>query len=246
MRIWAIPAMPIVFALLAVSAHAKTVATLEARLSPERLGSTAADSVRVQFDDKGAVVPTPLRRAILRLPAGLTLEVPHLRSCSPSRLRILGRRGCPAESALGRGHALIEAYLGSKVLAESISLWVFLGPPRNLQPTVEILAQGFTPLEKQVVLSGSVLTDSAPYGERLVLSIPPIATLPQEPDASIASLSLTVGATGGHHRHGENGVRVPRKCPFGGFPVAGEFTYADGSGDAAHATIPCPDKQRRR
>jgi hypothetical protein len=216
---------------------------MAARLLPDRLGSTAAVSVRVQFVDQSAVVPAPVRHAILRFPAGLMLEVPHLRSCSPSRLRALGRKGCPAESAIGHGEALIEAYLGSRVQTESIWLWVFLGPPRNLQPTVEIFGQGYTPFDKRMVLSGSVLTDSAPYGERLVLSIPPIATLPLEPDASIVSLSLTVGTTGGRRRRDQNGVHVPRRCPFGGFPVAGEFTYVGGSGGVTRSAIPCPDKQ---
>jgi hypothetical protein len=225
---------------LVASAQAQTSATLMPLLSPDRLGARGAISVRIQFADPIAVVPAPVRRAFLRFPAGLTLEVPHLRSCSPSRLKALGPSGCPVEAAIGRGHALVAAHLGSQVMTEAISLWLFLGPLRNLQPSVEVLGQGYTPFDKRVVLSGSVVADSAPYGEKLVLSVPPVPTLPLEPDASIVTLSLTVGAADRRRGRDQNTVRVPPRCPVGGFPVAGEFVYADGSGGDARAAIPCP------
>lgn len=232
-------------ALLAPSAHAQTTATVLPTLSA-RPGATATLRVTVKFADPGAVVPVPLRQMGLRLPAGMTLEVPHLRSCNPSRLRVLGRRGCPVRSMLGRGHALVEAYLSGQTVAERVSLWAYLGPPRNLQPTVEILALGHTPFEQRTLLSASLLAGSASFGEQLVVFVPPIATLPLEPAASIVSLSLTVGAAGQGRARTQNSVRVPHRCPAGGFPVAGEFAYADGSSGATNATIPCPNPQRSR
>ena len=113
-------------------------------------------------------------------------------------------------------------------------------PTQNLQPTFEILGQGYTPLDERVVFIGEVLPDKAPYGEELVMSIPPIPTLPLEPDASIVSFSLTIGASRRHEAHGANTVLVPSSCPAGGFPFAAEFTYADGSGGSAAAVAPCP------
>jgi hypothetical protein len=132
------------------------------------------------------------------------------------------------------------AFIGSQTMSESVELWLFLGPPRNLRPTVELLGQGLTPFDKRVVLSGSVLADGAPYGEQLVLSIPPVRTLPLEPDASILTLSLTVGTASRRGVHRANTVRAPEKCPAGGFPLAGEFTYADGSRGSTRAAMPCP------
>ncbi len=239
-RAWAIPVALSACTVFAVSAHAETSATITPRLSPNRLGARSAVSLRVRFADPGEGVPAPVRRMVLRFPAGLALELPHLRSCDSSRLRARGANGCPAASALGRGHALVEAHLGSQTMAESISLWIFLGPLRNLQPTVVLLGQGYTPFDKRVVFSGSLLADDAPYGEQLVMSIPPIATLPLEPDASIVTLSLTVGASKSHRKHDQNTVIVPSTCPVGGFSVAGEFAYADGSRGSARAAVPCP------
>ncbi len=222
------------------TAHAQTVATITPLLSPDRLGATGALSFTIHYADSAANIPPPMRRSILRFPAGLTLEVPRLSSCSVSRLRARGADGCPADSMLGRGHALIEAQVGSQTIAENVSLWVFLGPLHNLAPTVEILGQGYTPYDERVVLSGTMLPAGGPYGEALSLSIPPISTLPLEPDASIVTFSLTIGAPVQHRAHDANTVRLPAICPQGGFPFAAEFTYADGSSGSSVTTVPCP------
>jgi hypothetical protein len=184
-------------------------------------------------------VPPPLRSSILRLPAELGIEIPHLQSCEPERLRLLGPHGCPAQSRLGVGRALVRAPLGSQPLGESVSLWVFLGPLHDLQPTFEILAQGYTPFDERVVVSGTVLPDNPPYGEDLVLPVPAIPTLPLEPAAAIASMSLTIGSRR-RSAHESNTAVEPSRCPPGGFPFAAELTYADGSMQDASATTPCP------
>ena len=217
-----------------------TSATIAPSLSPDRLGARAALTFTIRYAGGEFGVPSPVRRSVLRLPAGMSLDIPSLRSCTAARLRAHGASGCPAGSRLGTGHALAETHAGSQTIAEDVALWAFLGPPRNLLPTFEILAQGYTPLDERVVFTGMVLPDSAPYGERLVLSIPPVPTLSLESDASIVTFSLTVGASRRLRTRDQNTVLVPSSCPAGGFPFAGQFTYADGSGDSALATIPCP------
>jgi hypothetical protein len=215
-------------------------AAIAASFQPDRLGSMGA--LTVTIDLAGGSLgdpPPPLRRSVLRLPAGLGIEIPHLRSCEPERLRVSGAGGCPAQSRLGVGRALVRAPLGSLVLAESISLWVFLAPLRNLQPTFEMLAQGYTPFDERVVLTGTVLPDNPPYGEDLVLSVPVIPTLPLEPDASIASMSLTIGSSRRSARASNTTIEPP-SCPPGGFPFAAELTYADGSTQDVSTATPCP------
>ena len=92
-----------------------------------------------------------------------------------------------------------------------------------------------------MVFSGEVLPDRAPYGEELVMSIPAIPTLTFEPDASIASFSLTIGTPGRHRaQRTSNTVMIPSSCPPSGWPFAAEFTYADGSVGSALATETCP------
>jgi hypothetical protein len=220
------------------SAPAPTSASITASLSPDRLGAPAALTLTIRYEGGEFGVPSPVRRSVLRLPAGMRLEVPSLHSCSTARLRARGPGGCPAQSRLGAGHLLAETHMGSQIVSEEVSLRAFLGPPDGLQPTFEILAQGYTPLDESVVFGGSVHSGEAPYGEQLTMSIPPVPTLPLEPDASIVTFSLTVGSSLGGG--GQSAVRVPSRCPAGGLPFGARFTYAGGSEGEATASIPCP------
>jgi hypothetical protein len=236
----AILACVILLGAFAVAARAEdaTTATLAPSLHPNRLGALSALTMTVSYEGGELGVPEPVRRAVLDFPVGLSIEIPDLLSCPPERLRKLGPRGCPPHSQIGSGHALAEVQAGSQLITENVALSVFLGAPRNLQPTVEILGQGYTPFDERLMFTGTVEPGHAPYGEELVMSVPAIPSLPLEPDASILSLSLTVGAA--HRGHATSSVVVPRGCPAGGFPFAAEFTYADGSVDKALATAPCP------
>jgi hypothetical protein len=225
---------------LTAVATAQTIETVTPSLVPHRLDARGALTLTIRYAGGEGGVPSPVRRSLLKLPAGLGLDVPTLRSCSAARLRSRGASGCPPQSKIGGGHALVEALAGSQLITERISLWIFLGPLRNFQPTFEVLGEGTTPLQKRVVFSGAVTPDRAPYGEELVLEIPPIPTLPLEPGASIVALTLTVG-TGTHPPgHDANTVVVPASCPVGGFPFAAESTYADGSTGSVLATADCP------
>jgi hypothetical protein len=216
-----------------------TTAAISPSLSPDRLGAKAALNFTVQFGGGELGVPSPVRRAVVHFPPGLRLHIPSLRSCTRARLQADGAHGCPARSQIGAGHALADVHVGSEVENEEATVWVFLGPPQNGNPTIEILGQGYTPLDQRVVITGTVLPDNPPYGEELVMSVPPIPTIPLEPDASTVSLALTIG--GRHFQaHNPNTVVVPSSCPAGGFPFATDFTYADGSTSSTAATAPCP------
>jgi hypothetical protein len=225
---------------LGAVAQAQTSATLTAALSPDRLNARGALTLAIDYAGEESGVPSPVRRATIELPAGLGLDVPSLRSCSPVRLRARGPSGCPRQSKIGSGDALVEASAGSQVITEHIELSLFISPLQSFQPTFEVLGQGYTPLEKRIVLGGTVAPSHAPYGEELVIGVPPIATLPLEPDASLANLTLTVGTSADRSAHDANTVVVPGHCPAGGFPFAAEFTYADGTTGSASATAPCP------
>jgi hypothetical protein len=221
-------------------ARAETFVGIVPSLRPSRLGAKGELAFDIHFTGGEFGVPLPVRRAVLKFPAGMGIEIPVLRSCSVARLRSRGPSGCPVQSEIGRGSVLVDTHLGSQVLTESVALRMFIGPLRNLQPTVEILGQGYTPFEERLVFGGAALASGAPYGEELVLQIPPIATLPLEPDASIVSLSLVLGSDGTSRAHEANTVIVPSSCPPGGFPFAAEFTYADGTSADAQATDECP------
>jgi hypothetical protein len=224
---------------LPVPSPVPTSATIAPSLSPDRLGARAALTLTIHYAGGEFGVPSAVRHSVLRFPAGMSLDIPSLRACAAARLRTDGPSGCPAGSEIGSGHALAETHAGSQITSEEVELHAFLGPPENLQPTFEIFAQGYTPLDEDVVFTGKVASANAPYGEELEMSIPPVPSLPLEPDASIVTFSLTVGGGRGRGRD-RSTVSVPRSCPAGGFPFAAEFTYADGSLGSVLARVPCP------
>lgn len=221
----------------AASAIPATTATIEPSLSPNRLGSRAALTYTIHYAGGALGVPLAVHHATLEFPAGMTLELPSLHPCARRRLLADGPGACPARSHLGGGQALAEVLAGSQVLTENLRLWALLGPPRNLQPTVEILVQGYTPFDERVLLTATPFTGSPPYGEGLQIPIPAIPTLALEPSASIVSFTLTIGA----HTGRETGrVVIPSNCPVGGFPFAADFTYSEGSRGDAFARASCP------
>ncbi len=222
-----------------------TSAALTPTLSPNRPGAKGALTLSVQYTGGEDGVPSPVHRSVLSLPAGLTLEVPSLRSCSAARLQARGPEGCPPQSLIGRGHALAKALAGSSVIEEQVALWAFIGPPQGSNPTLELLGEGSTPVPASVVITGTVIPAHAPYGEQLVIPIPPVPSLPSVSETSLANLTLTIGTSGPHPARSANTVVVPR-CPAGGWPFAAAFTYADGSSGSTIAKQPCPAKVKRR
>jgi hypothetical protein len=216
-----------------------TTATIRPSFSPDRLGAKAAFTFAVHFSGGELGVPAPVRRAVVRFPPGLMLDIPKLRSCTKARLQARGASGCPARSKIGTGHALADVHAGASVESEGAAVSAFVGPPQGLNPTIEILGQGYSPLDERVVITATAFPDSPPYGEKLVMSIPAIPSIPLEPNASTVSFSLTVGGAA-FRRHNPNTVVLPSHCPAGGFPFAAEFTYEDGSTSNATAAVPCP------
>lgn len=216
-----------------------TGATIKPSFSPDRLGAKAAFTFMVHFTGGELGVPSPVRKAVVQLPPGLMMDIPRLGICTKARLQARGASGCPKRSLIGTGHALADVHAGEGVENEEAKVWAFLGPPQGLNPTIEILGQGYTPLEERVVVTATAIPDRPPYGEELVMSIPAIPSIPYEPNASTVSFTLTVGGAR-FRKHSPNTVQLPSHCPAGGFPFATEFTYEDGSTSNSTATVPCP------
>jgi hypothetical protein len=224
-------------AALATGAQAATVASIRPSFAPDRLGASTALSLAVAYSAEGGGVPEPVRHAIVHLPAGLRIDVRGAGICPRSRLEKQSGRGCPASARVGSGSALAAAHLGAITINENAAVTAWRGPDQGGRPVLEILGEGLTPLEERIVVTGVLEPDHGPFGQRLTMTVPPIPTLPTEPDASIVRFSLSVGA--GHGRLGRL-IHAPSRCPAGGFPFAADFAYADGSSGSASATARCP------
>ncbi len=227
---------------VAPAAVTPTGASIHPSLLPDRLGASTALTLAYRFSGGEEGVPAPLSGMVVHLPAGLTVNLRGVRTCAKSRLQRRGAAGCPSGSLVGRGHALMSVHAGSLAVPEEATVTVFRGPNRGSHPTFEIFGQGETPLDQSSISTAVLEPDGAPYGSKLTVTIPPIPTLVLEPNASVVSMSVTVGGMGRNPRaHTAAGaILVPRSCPAGGFPFAASFTFADGSATSASATSACP------
>ncbi len=88
-------------------------------------------------------------------------------------------------------------------------------------------------------------------GGELVTDVPLIKVLPEASDALAITASLSLGAHnaisiyykkihGKRRRLHVRGIALPKRCPRGGWPVASQFSFEDGSTVMATRTVPCP------
>jgi hypothetical protein len=170
-----------------------------------------------------------LRRLVVRLPPG-TVNARAFPRCLRSRLEARkAPDGCPAASRLGRGTALVDA---RPIIGEPLpaTIDVFNGGPGRLL----FLARAQL-VSVQVVFEGVLRRTRGRFGHTLSVAMPPLPTVPGARDASVSSFTVKVQA----RRRGVSYVEAPRRCPRGGLPFAGRYTFADGSTATAAARIPC-------
>ncbi len=246
--------------LLAVSpapaSAATEIATLHASFSPDRLATPTTISFSFHLATAEGTAPPPLSRMSLRMPAGMnyTTTTLGLALCKPAALLAEGLRGCPANSRLGYGSALVEVPFGTGDGHEIPELQALAAPSSTGNLTVLFYANGLQPVDAQVAFSGEVLPDTGRYGSQLAATIPFVTSVPGGPDVSIVTVTTTIGPshlTYYRHSHGHliafhpRGVSVPERCPHGGFPFAADFGFLDGTGTSATTTVPCPPGRRR-
>jgi hypothetical protein len=214
-------------------------ADLHASFSPSALGARTALTLSMSLSGGSEGVPAPVRRIVIHLPAGLGLDLRDTATCATARLRARGPNACPARSLVGRGHAVVAVHAGSQTIPESASISIVRIPDRGDRHALQTFSQGYTPLDQQTISTAVVSGDGAPYGLRLTVSVPSIPSLMLEPDASIVSMSLTVGAVGGSARSHPGAITVPASCTHG-FAFGADFGLADGTSASTTALVPCP------
>jgi len=246
----ALPAAAALLACLLLAAAPNTdaaqTAKLTARFTPEHLGDATTMGFGFQIAPVG-VAPTPLTGMSIAYPQNLGFATSGLgiAACSDEVLEVLGPKGCPENSQMGSGSAIVEIRIGPELVRENVTLSVFAGPSPDGYLHLLVAASGETPVLALVVLSGVL-----EHG-RLQVVIPPIPSLPEAPYVVVTQMQITLG---GHLTYYERvkgrnvpyhpaGVGLPSRCPRGGFAFAATFAFQDGSSSNAHTAIACPRGQ---
>ena len=235
---------------------ASELASLHASFSPNRLGAPTTITFGFHLQTAEGQAPPPLTALDLRMPAGMnyTTTTLGLSICQPAALLARGLPGCPPNSRLGYGTALVEVPFGVGAGHEIPEVQAVAGPSRGGNLVVLFYANGLFPVSAQLSFAGEVLPDSGRFGSQLQTNVPLVTSVPDGPDVSIVDVQSTIGPahlTYYKHVHGRRvafhprGVAVPERCPHGGFPFAASFAFQDGTATTASTTVPCPPRRHR-
>ncbi len=234
---------------------AAETASLHASFTPDRLGTSTTVNFSFKLQGVGGALPAPLSAINLRLPPGIDYlsTTLGLAICRPAELAARGPAGCPPNSRLGSGSALVEVPFGVGAGKEIPEIQAVMGPPANENIVVLFYANGLAPVLAQIVMQAELIAGSDTMPGRLDTQVPLIASVPAGPPVSILSVTARIGPAGliyYESRHGRRvafhprGVSVPRHCPRGGFRFSARFTFIDASATNASYSVPCPPRRR--
>ena len=238
--------------LTAAAAEAgETVRISAAGFSPDRLGVPTNVFGSAAIGSTNLPVPSPITHVNVYGPAGVTLNLLGTGTCTVTALENVGPSACPADSKAGSGGGEGVYEIAKEVIHERYTLEFFLANNRPGHVVMLIYLDGATPVSIQLVFTATVIQEPKPYGLGFSLNVPLIKVLPEASDASAISSFLTLGAHNvAYYKriHGKRklfhvrGIITPRSCPRGGWPVASQFSFEDGSTVTAKRKIPCPRK----
>jgi hypothetical protein len=232
-KILALAACATAIALVAaVPANAVTTQTVEfkAKYSKrDRNKSRGGLSLRtiINITDPAAPAPLQLRHTTLRFPKGAFLNARYFPKCKINRLRAKGPSACPRGSKLGSGKARGAA--PPIVASVDAKVTLYNGEPVGGNPT--LILYTLPDIGPILTLSGTLKAGgpSTNYGYLLEVDVPPIATLPSAPDASVTFFDATVqDRTVKRHGRTIHYIDAPVLCSGTYFLLDGAFGYAGG------------------
>lgn len=236
-------------------AASTTIAAETVRLSvgfaPNRLGATTTVLFGFRIGTTTGVLPSPLTKVEVRLPREMSLSTTTLGEvvCRPTEAIGKGGEGCPPDSVMGHGHALVKVPLGGVILSEPVSITMAMGPPISDHTAILFEADGVSPVAAEVLFESELIEDFGSFGARLNTNVPVVPTVPNGPDAVVVKMASSMGPSGVTYyrrsrgrlvRYHPVGMRIPERCPTGGFPFAAVFSFLDGSSVTTRKGVPCP------
>jgi hypothetical protein len=228
---------------------AETVQITQAGFSPDRLGVPTNAFGSATIGSTEGPVPSPITHVDVFGPAGVRLDLEGTGTCSEQLLLNIGPRACPADSRAGFGGGEGIYQIGKELVKERYTLDFFLADNRPGHVKMLIFLDGNTPVVVEIVFTATIINGPKPYGLGFSLAVPLIKVLPEASDASATSAFLTIGAHNvAYYKqiHGRRtlehvkGIILPNSCPHGGWPVASQLTFEDGSTVTVKRSVPCP------
>jgi hypothetical protein len=191
----------------------------------KKFGGLTLRTVLNVRDDTGAR-PAPLSNTTLRFPKGAVVNARFFKKCARSALEQKGPSACPSGSKIGTGRAIGDArpIIGNV----NTKITLFNGKPVNGNATILIYA--VPEISSPLTIQGELKRQrNGPYGYILDVDVPPIPTLPGQPNASVTffdarTLDKSVKRKGRRIHY----IEGPIVCDGTYFLLDGTFSYEGG------------------
>jgi hypothetical protein len=226
--------------------------SLRASFTPDRLGAETTVRLALRISPAPGQPAQPVTGIGLRYPAQLGFADSELglATCRRARLQARGWAGCPHDSLMGEGSALVEVPFASRAIVERAPLRIFSEPVQHDLLGLLFAARGRSPVIADLVFGATVREAAGPFGGLIDTTLPLVPTAPKGPDVALLALQTTLGPPGLRYSERDASGHLvtfkPKRmllgvsCPRGGYPFAASVRFADGSTAKARISVPCP------
>jgi hypothetical protein len=183
--------------------------------------------------------PLPITSVVAYLPNGTKLNSKAFQTCPSATLQSHEVQRCPKKSIaspVGEVRGMVS--FGASRVFEKATVQAFFSAGNKLT----FFAEGREPALIEVLSTGGFSTAAKPFGPKLSVGVPLVATVPEAPYASETFIKIKIGAAYKKHNKLISYGTVPKKCPKGGFPGKVELKFLGGTGTTSTIKVPCPKK----
>lgn len=179
----------------------------------------------------------PLHHVRLQFPAGAKVNASQFPTCAPKT--VAASLSCPKGSLLGTGLAQVDARpLVSSLLPAKLKL--FNGKGTSSKRTLVLTASTEdSGIEVNLVLPGTLAKIGGRYSYKFDLDIPDVIAVSGAPPVAINGFNINVGGRLTKKGRKISFIDAPTKCPSGGWPFTGQFTFGDGTAPLLSSKIDC-------
>jgi hypothetical protein len=178
----------------------------------------------------------PLRHVRLQFPAGAKVNADKFPTCAPKTFA--DSLKCPKASMLGNGLAKVDARPLLNNVDAQLKLFNGKGnaKKRALILTASTEDSG---IEINLLLPGTLTKIGGRFSYQFDLDIPEIVAVSGAPPVAINSFNVNVGGRVKKKGKKLSFIDAPTKCPSGGWPFTGTFTFGDGALPTLNSHLDC-------
>jgi hypothetical protein len=178
----------------------------------------------------------PLRHVRLQFPAGAKVNADKFPTCAPKTFAASLK--CPKASMLGNGLAKVDARPLLNNVDAQLKLYNGKGTAKK-RALILTASTEDSGIEINLLLPGTLTRVGGRYSYQFDLDIPEIVAVSGAPPVAINSFNVNVGGRVKKHGKKLSYIEAPTRCPSGGWPFTGTFTFGDGALPTVASHLDC-------